>query len=143
MGPQMLQATQHIVGRDTPMTLASAAPDSWNFMTPRPMQLALPSDANVRRETEARSSTSLLTHNSASAIHCTMNLVWASGSSGFTKNVACTSICLRSIVLTPMASFISNTSPIWCSPFCCQKEPQIRTLRHHNRHWQKSRNHTL
>ena len=76
------------------------------------VMLALPSDASVHHETEARSSTFLLSRSLAYTVHRTMNLVLASGSSGFTKNVACTSTHLRSIVFAPMASFISNTSPM-------------------------------
>jgi len=49
------------------------------------------------------------------------NLIFASGSSGFTKPVGCTCTHSRSIDLPPMASPILIPSPVQCSPLVVGK----------------------
>ena len=85
MGPQMLQATQHIVGLvpSTPGHSHNSGKCCTRLVelhdSASSVMLALPSDASVHHETEARSSTSLLSRSLAYAVHRTMNLILASG----------------------------------------------------------------
>ena len=122
----MASINSHIFETGISYRRQDVAPDPWSFMTPRPVQ-CLHCQAMLCTECGGMFfHISLVTQlrfrsSSHDELGFGIGVVWF-------HQECCTSTLLRSIVFASMVSFISNT-PMWCSPFCCWKKPQIRILR--------------